>query len=116
MSRADAGTPTVLVALALFATGFGLGVFQVPNMTAVMSAFPSRQQGAAGGLAFTARTLGVVAGVATLSTVFAAWRRAAGCETAFAIARVLAAGALGVAALAAARAERTARRRPGNTA
>jgi MFS family permease len=68
----DGATPLWLIALALFVAGFGLGFFEVPNMTAIMAAFPAGRQGAAGGLAFLTRTLGVVAGVALLGELVAA--------------------------------------------
>jgi MFS family permease len=100
-SRAGEATPVIVVALALFAAGFGLGLFQVPNMTALMAEFGTGQQGAAGGLSFMARTLGVVAGVATLSTVFAARRVVVGFEAAFATAFVIAAVAVAVVAVTA---------------
>jgi MFS family permease len=101
MGAAGRDTPLLFVACALFAAGFGLGLFQVPNMTTVMNAFPAGQQGAAGGLAFLARTLGVVAGVTALSAVFA-WRRgAAGVESAFATGFVVAAAAVALATVAA---------------
>jgi predicted MFS family arabinose efflux permease len=58
LSRATPESTVVLVAAALFVAGFGLGMFQVPNMAVVMAAFPSSQQGAAGGFTFLARTLG----------------------------------------------------------
>src|SRR2546427_12603467 len=51
----DGGTPLGWVALALFAAGFGLGFFEVPNMATIMAAFPPGQQGAAGGLRVLAR-------------------------------------------------------------
>ena len=41
-------------------------------MTTIMAAFPAGRQGAAGGLAFLTRTLGVVAGVALLGELVAA--------------------------------------------
>jgi len=100
LSGAARGTPAVVVAAGLFVSGFGLGLFQVPNMTAVMGAFPAGQQGAAGGLAFMARTLGVVTGVATLSQVFASLRES-GFEAGFAAAFVVAGAAVAVAAAAA---------------
>ena len=100
LSGAARGTPAVAVAAGLFVSGFGLGLFQVPNMTAVMGAFPAGQQGAAGGLAFMARTLGVVTGVATLSQVFASLRES-GFEAGFAAAFVVAGAAVAVAAAAA---------------
>ncbi len=100
LSGVARGTPAVAVAAGLFVSGFGLGLFQVPNMTAVMGAFPAGQQGAAGGLAFMARTLGVVTGVATLSQVFASLRES-GFEAGFAAAFVGAGAAVAVAAAAA---------------
>jgi MFS family permease len=100
LSGATRATPVVAVAAALFASGFGLGLFQVPNMSAVMAEFSDRQQGAAGGLAFMARTLGVVAGVASLSHVFAS-RRPSGFEPAFTAAFLVAGTAVVIAATAA---------------
>jgi MFS family permease len=100
LSGATRATPVEAVAMALLAAGFGLGLFQVPNMSAVMGEFSDRQQGAGGGLAFMARTLGVVAGVAALSHVFAS-RRAGGFEPAFAAAFLVAGAAVVIAATAA---------------
>jgi MFS family permease len=97
LASADAATPLALVALALLAAGLGLGTFQVPNQASVMAAFPPAQQGAAGGLTFLARTLGVVAGVVVLAEVFAGHRATAGIEPAFASALRLAAAVLGTA-------------------
>jgi MFS family permease len=97
LSGATRTTPVVAMAAALFAAGFGLGLFQVPNMSMVMGAFPDSQQGAAGGLAFMARTLGVVAGVAALSQVFASLR-ATGFESAFTAAFVVGGAAVLIAA------------------
>jgi DHA2 family multidrug resistance protein-like MFS transporter len=99
---AGAATPLPVVALALFATGLGLGVFQVPNMASVMAAFPATQQGAAGGFTFLARTLGVVVGVLGLSELFARRRVAVGLEIAFTEAVLAAALVVGAAAVAAA--------------
>ncbi|HEX3175997.1 MAG TPA: MFS transporter [Methylomirabilota bacterium] len=75
-----AGPTTALPALAaaLAGAGFGLGVFQVPNMSAAMSAFGATQQGVAGGIMFFSRTLGTVFGVATLAQLFAARRAVLG--------------------------------------
>lgn len=97
LASAGHATPIALVALALFAAGCGLGAFQTPNQASVMAAFPAGQQGAAGGLTFLARTLGVVAGVLVLARVFGARRAAAGFEPAFAEALLLAAAVLGAA-------------------
>src|SRR5262249_20708821 len=78
MSRCDAATPLAIVGLALLAAGFGVGLFQVTNMAQIMAAFATAQQGAAGGFAFLARTLGVVAGVTALAQLVAIRRAAAG--------------------------------------
>jgi MFS family permease len=74
IGEASAGTPVSMLAFAFAAAGLGLGLFQVPNMAVVMGAFGANQQGAAGGLAFLARTLGIVAGVLTLAEIFATRR------------------------------------------
>ena len=102
LSRADATTPLALLAVALFAAGSGLGIFQVPNMAVVMAAFPAAQQGAAGGLAFLARTLGTVAGVAALAQLFGVRRLAVGLAAAAAEAFLVAALAVAAAAALAA--------------
>jgi hypothetical protein len=92
----DGATALWLIGLALFVAGFGLGFFEVPNMTTVMAAFPAGRQGAAGGLAFLTRTLGVVAGVALLGELVAARSATTGFLGAFA--ESLRASALAVAA------------------
>ncbi|PYM93636.1 MAG: hypothetical protein DME04_10650 [Candidatus Rokuibacteriota bacterium] len=99
VGMADGATPLGLFAIALFTAGFGLGFFEVPNMTAVMAAFAPTQQGAAGGLTFLSRTLGVVVGVATLAEIFAVRRVTVGFLGAFAEAHTVAAVAVGAAAL-----------------
>ncbi len=101
LSRAGDATSEWIVAASLFTAGLGLGLFQVPNMTEVMNAFPAGQQGAAGGLSVTARTLGVVSGVSAFSAVFAARRARAGIEAGFETAFAAAAVVVGCAALAA---------------
>jgi MFS family permease len=98
LSRADAATPLVVPALGLFAAGVGLGAFTVPNMAAIMAAFSGAQQGAAGGFTFLARTLGVVAGVASLGQLFGARRLTVGLGPAVAEGFLAAAIAVGLAA------------------
>jgi hypothetical protein len=102
LSRADAATSPAIIALALFAAGFGLGLFQVPNMALIMGAFPAAQQGVAGGFAFLARTLGVVTGVLGLAGLFAARRETVGLAAAFGEAFLTAAIAVALAGVAAA--------------
>jgi DHA2 family multidrug resistance protein-like MFS transporter len=83
LGLADETTPLVVVALALFLVGFGLGSFQVPNLAQVMAAFPRARQGAAGGLAHLGRTLGVVAGVQVAAAVYGALETTLGSAGAF---------------------------------
>jgi MFS family permease len=90
-------TSLPVVAAALFAAGFGIGMFQVPMMALVMGSFPSSLQGAAGGLTFLARTLGLVSGVTLLAAVFAARRPVVGFDGAFGDAFLVATGLVGVA-------------------
>lgn len=97
LSRAGSATPLALLALTLFAAGFGLGLFQVPNMTIVLAAFPPGQQGAAGGFTFLARTLGLVTGVAVLAEIFSARRPVVGFQAAYGEAFLVAAVAAAVA-------------------
>src|SRR5206468_2035284 len=83
--------------------------FMLPNMATIMAAFPPGRQGAAGGLSFLARTLGVVAGVAVMGQIVAARSAAVGFLGAFAESLVVAAVAVAVAcafALVGARARR----------
>jgi MFS family permease len=102
IGESTATTPVWVLALAFAAAGVGLGLFQVPNMAAIMGAFGDRLQGAAGGLAFLARTLGIVAGVLSLAAIFAERRLLVGFESAFVEAfRVAAAGVVLAAILAA---------------
>ena len=90
MSRFTASTPYAAVALGLALVGAGVGLFQVPNLARVMTSFPAARQGAAGGLAFMSRTLGVVAGVQTTGAVFGALERTRGWQAGFAAAFTLA--------------------------
>jgi MFS family permease len=65
-----AATPLPWVGAGLALVGFGAGLFQVPNLALMMAAFPAAQQGAAGGLAFLARTLGSAVGVQAAAALF----------------------------------------------
>jgi MFS family permease len=99
LARADGATPLGLIGLALLTAGFGLGFFEVPNMASIMAAFPAGQQGAAGGLTFLARTLGVVAGVSILAEIFATRQATVGLIGAFTESLLVAALAVAAAAL-----------------
>jgi MFS family permease len=69
-------SPAAVMVIAFVLTGFGLGLFQVPNMTLVMAALPDRSQGLAGGMISAMRTVGVLT-AAMLSPVLFAARQAA---------------------------------------
>ncbi len=56
----------------LAGAGLGLGLFTSPNTSAIMAAVPPKDQGVAGGMVATARTLGTGLGVATAGAVFSA--------------------------------------------
>jgi MFS family permease len=99
VARCGAGTPLPLVGAALAFVGFGLGVFQVPNIAQTMAAFPARQQGMAGGFAFLSRTLGVVMGVQSAAWLFGARAAALGFLPAFRFTFDTAAAVCAVAAL-----------------
>jgi MFS family permease len=100
-SSAGPSTPLAVLAIALFTAGLGLGVFQAPNMAALMAEFSPGQQGTAGGFAFLARTLGTVGGVTLLASVFAMHRAAAGFDAAYRLAFGVAAGLVVAAAITA---------------
>jgi MFS family permease len=98
IGRLDAASPWLGVGAALALVGLGLGLFQVPNLAQVMRAFPAARQGAAGGLAFMSRTLGIVAGVQASATVFGGLERALGWSAAFTAAFTVAGGVCALAA------------------
>lgn len=54
----------------LAVTGLGIGLFVSPNNSAIMGSVPPSAQGVAGGLVATARTVGMVSGVAVVSAIF----------------------------------------------
>ncbi len=68
---AGAGEGDVAWRLALF--GMGTGLFQSPNNSSVMGSVPKPHLGVAGGLLGTARTLGMVLGVAAAGAVLYAF-------------------------------------------
>ncbi|HSB42670.1 MAG TPA: MFS transporter [Methylomirabilota bacterium] len=70
IATVGATTPLAAVGACLALVGFGAGLFQVPNLALMMAAFPAAQQGAAGGLAFLARTLGSAVGVQAAAALF----------------------------------------------
>ncbi|HET8577717.1 MAG TPA: MFS transporter [Methylomirabilota bacterium] len=99
ISRLGVEGPLLVAAVGLALVGLGVGLFQVPNLAEMMAAFPSAQQGAAGGLAFLSRTVGSAAGVQVTATLFASRGGELAFLEAFRFAFVAAATACGVAAL-----------------
>ena len=99
ITRFTASTPPMTVAVGLAAVGLGLGLFQAPNLAQVMSAFPNARQGAAGGLAFMVRTLGIVGGVEVHAAIFGARQAEQGFDAGFSAAFVWAAAVCGLAVL-----------------
>jgi EmrB/QacA subfamily drug resistance transporter len=65
----DSSLPSIAARLAV--EGVGLGLFQAPNNTAIMSALPRERLGSGGGMLAMARTLGMVIGVALSGALFA---------------------------------------------
>jgi MFS family permease len=63
-------TPLLRVGAGMALVGLGVGLFQVPNLAQMMTAFPAAQQGAAGGLAFLGRTMGSAVGVQVTAALF----------------------------------------------
>ena len=59
----------VPVVLILAAAGFGSGIFQTPNTSAIMGSVPPRCRGIAAGMQATCRNIGMVAGVAMASAI-----------------------------------------------
>ena len=74
VSRLDAQSEYLLVAVALCIVGLGLGVFETPNMSFVMGSIPRHQQGVAGSIANMMRPLGIVFGATAWSMLFDARR------------------------------------------
>jgi MFS family permease len=72
---AQAAAPTILSALCL--QGFGVGLFQVAYMDAILGTMPQRDRGVAGSIAMLTRTLGIVIGATLLTLLFDAFEASA---------------------------------------
>ncbi|MBI2527754.1 MAG: MFS transporter [Candidatus Rokubacteria bacterium] len=99
IGRCSEATAPAWVAAGLLLVGLGLGLFQVPNLSQAMAAFPAARQGVAGGLAFMSRTLGTVLGVQATAMVFSALEGRLGFPGAFGAAFLAAAAVCALAAL-----------------
>jgi EmrB/QacA subfamily drug resistance transporter len=70
LSRIGLDTPIVLIVGTLLLTGLGIGLFTSPNNSAVLGAVPSQRRGVANGILGTARTLGMLLGIAVAGAVY----------------------------------------------
>ncbi len=70
LSRLDVDTPNWYIVMAMAVTGFGSGLFQTPNNTALMGSVPSESRGVASGMLATARNMGMVFGVGLSGALF----------------------------------------------
>jgi len=75
MATLDVVSGALAIMTAFTLTGWGLGLFQIPNMALVMAALPDRSQGLAGGMISAMRTVGIVT-TAMLAPWFFAARQA----------------------------------------
>ena len=64
--------------MAMFAQGFGLGLFQLAHLDIATATIPPRDRGVAGSLVMMTRTVGVVTGATVLMLAFQTLRAAAG--------------------------------------
>ena len=71
LSRVDVSTPIPFIVTVLLVTGPGIGLFTSPNNSAVLGAVPSQRRGVANGILGTARTLGMLLGIALAGAVYA---------------------------------------------
>jgi hypothetical protein len=62
----------LLVAAVLVLLGVAIGVYLAPNISVVMGSVPRDRLGVASGMVATMRSLGVVTGVALLTSIYAA--------------------------------------------
>jgi len=72
LSFTDAASSVASIAAWNAVIGVGTGVFVTPNSSALMGSAPRGQQGSAGGIMAVARNLGMMIGVASATTFFAA--------------------------------------------
>lgn len=101
--------PHIVGALAL--CGIGTGAFISPNTSAVLGAAPNHRQGVASGLVATARTTGMVLGVAASGAVYAVTLAGAGAKGAGAFSLALLPGVVAATAGALASSLRPSERR-----
>lgn len=72
LATVGSGSSTYAVAVWLGVMGLGTGIFISPNSSALMGSAPRQQQGVAGGVMAVARSLGMILGVASATSIFVA--------------------------------------------
>ncbi|HEX2954122.1 MAG TPA: MFS transporter [Bacillota bacterium] len=70
LSSLKANSPYSFLVAALAVVGFGIGLFQTPNNSAIMGAVPPTKRGIASGMQATMRNIGMVLGVAISGALF----------------------------------------------
>jgi EmrB/QacA subfamily drug resistance transporter len=78
LTRISVAPAPLLIAGGMLLVGIGLGLFTVPNASAVMSAVPRERLGLAAGLQATMRNLGISGGAAAAAAIMASRYRAHG--------------------------------------
>jgi DHA2 family methylenomycin A resistance protein-like MFS transporter len=73
LSRIGPATSLVLIGMALFVVGVGLGLNTAPVNGVAVAALPPARSGTASGVLNTARMIGATLGVAILASIFAAY-------------------------------------------
>lgn len=71
LSQVTISTPIPLIVGMLLLTGLGIGLFTSPNNSAVLGSVSVQQRGVANGILGTARTLGMLLGIALAGAVYA---------------------------------------------
>jgi EmrB/QacA subfamily drug resistance transporter len=72
----NAATPVVYILVSMAVTGFGFGLFQTPNNSAIMGNVPPQNRGTASGTLALMRNIGMALGVAISGALFAVFRSA----------------------------------------
>jgi EmrB/QacA subfamily drug resistance transporter len=71
IARVNTGEPLGVYLLRFIPLGFGLGIFNAPNNSAIMGSAPNRRLGVASGLLALTRILGQITGIAVLGALWA---------------------------------------------
>lgn len=77
LSLLNATTSYTYIIFSMILTGFGFGMFQTPNNSAIMGNVPPENRGTASGTLATMRNIGMVMGVAVSGALFALYKHRA---------------------------------------